>query len=118
MSFIDPMGLAATALPTWFDSIPDLIPQVGRGVGLGFGAGVSCLLYSPTLGNGECPPGGCYYSSENSESPVPNAVPGDKTRGPSEIWVNPDGDFDTANNDFDNYSPSDVKDIPKETLNN
>ncbi|EPN33712.1 YD repeat-containing protein, partial [Pseudomonas syringae pv. actinidiae ICMP 19096] len=68
MSYIDPMGLAAIALPTWFDSIPDFLPQVGRGVGLGFGVGVSCLLYSPTIGNSECPPGGCYYSesAENS----------------------------------------------------
>ncbi|WP_279578840.1 RHS repeat-associated core domain-containing protein, partial [Pseudomonas amygdali] len=72
MSYIDPMGLAAIALPTWFDSIPDLLPQVGRGVGLGFGAGALCLLYSPTLGNGECPPGGCYYSNENSDSAQPS----------------------------------------------
>lgn len=45
-----------------------MLPQVGKGVGLGFGAGAACLLYSPTLGNGECPPGGCYYSesAENS----------------------------------------------------
>ncbi|OZI83033.1 hypothetical protein CFN58_33910 [Pseudomonas avellanae] len=66
------MGLAAIALPTWFDSISDLLPQVGRGVGLGFGAGVSCLLYSPTLGNGECPPGGCYYNESTGSEPDPS----------------------------------------------
>ncbi|WP_279578843.1 RHS repeat-associated core domain-containing protein, partial [Pseudomonas amygdali] len=110
MSYIDPMGLAAIALPTWFDSIPDLLPKVGRGVGLGFGAGALCLLYSPSLGNGECPAGGCYHN-ESVDSPVPDAIPGDKTRGPTDIWIKPEGDMDTANNDFDDMNPSDVKDI-------
>ncbi|WP_235811824.1 RHS repeat-associated core domain-containing protein, partial [Pseudomonas syringae] len=84
MSYIDPMGLAAIALPTWFDSIPDILPQVGRGVGLGFGAGALCLLYSPTLGNSDCPPGGCYYNESQPENPP--SVPVDPTQSPGEGW--------------------------------
>ncbi|MCK9738080.1 RHS repeat-associated core domain-containing protein [Pseudomonas syringae] len=113
--YIDPMGLASIASPLVIPGVLDIIPglsALGIGITSGLGVGISCLTYAPSLGNGECPPGGCYYSNEKSESPVPNAVPGDKTRGPSEIWIKPDGNIDTANNDFDNLTPSDVKDIP------
>ncbi|WP_256578149.1 RHS repeat-associated core domain-containing protein, partial [Pseudomonas sp. PIC25] len=66
------------------------------------GIGLWCLL------TGNC---SANESEEPNECPVPGAVPGDKTRGPSEIWVKP-GDFGTANGDFDDLGPSDVKDIP------
>ncbi len=100
MSYIDPMGLAAIALPTWFDSIPDFLPQVGRGVGLGFGAGAICLLYpnnalaSPQMD--DCG-GGCVYSEEKGQRPskTPNSgEPGSKYKNPGsgqERWYGDDG---------------------------
>ncbi len=51
--------------------------------------------------------------AEPEHCPVPGAIPqGGKTRGPSDIWIKPDGDFDTANTDFDNLNPTDVTEIP------
>ncbi|QHE97013.1 RHS repeat protein [Pseudomonas syringae pv. maculicola str. ES4326] len=114
LAYSDPYGLASITISSW-GGLSDLVPQIGRlgvGVATGLGVGASCLVYSSSLGDGECPPGGCYYSNETSESPVPDAIPGDRTRGPSDIWVKPDGDMDTANSDFDNLNPSDVRDIP------
>ncbi len=78
LSYIDPMGLDAFAMPSWVYSIPSVLPAVGRsvaGMGAGLGVGASCLLYSPSLGNSECPPGGCYYS----ESAENNADQPDET---------------------------------------
>jgi hypothetical protein len=55
--------------------------------------------------------------AENSEGnggaestpPVPDATPGRETKGRTTQWEKP-GDFDTANEDFDNYHPTDVRD--------
>ncbi|QHE97017.1 hypothetical protein ACKUFS_10530 [Pseudomonas cannabina] len=70
MSYTDPMGLEVVALPSWLYSSPDLLPKVGLGIDISFGAGASYLLYSSTLGNSEYPPGGCYYIKKHNGNKV------------------------------------------------
>ena len=101
---------------------PDgLTPGTGAGclagawagpLGCGAGAAVGTLL---NLGVGALVGYNIYHNDDapdGSECPVPGATPGNKTRGPSEIWDKEDGDFGTANNDFDNLGPDDVQELP------
>ncbi|HHM5216722.1 TPA: RHS repeat domain-containing protein, partial [Pseudomonas aeruginosa] len=55
--------------------------------------------------------GTCAANNADEECPVPGATPGEKTRGPSQVWEKP-GDSNTADDDFDNLSPTDVQEIP------
>ncbi|WP_275472452.1 RHS repeat-associated core domain-containing protein, partial [Pseudomonas citronellolis] len=115
--YVDPLGLYTALLcqrvNVGFEGVVAGCPGSGAkpiplggsstgvaGVGTG-GAGVWCLV------SGTC---SANESTEN-DCPVPGATPGEKTRGPSDIWEKP-GDFDTANDDFDNLNPSNVQDIP------
>ncbi|WP_081576311.1 RHS repeat-associated core domain-containing protein [Chromobacterium haemolyticum] len=47
----------------------------------------------------------------SDEPPVPNATPGRKTRGVSDIWNKPGG-VEQADRDFDSLNPTGVKDLP------
>ena len=44
--------------------------------------------------------------------PIPGTSPGRPTRGPTDQREKP-GDYGTANDDFDNLSPTDVRDNPR-----
>lgn len=70
LNYFDPMGLSATAdiyPPDWITRFPSIPwPSIGSAAAAASAAGLACLVYSPSLGNAECPPGGCYYANNDS----------------------------------------------------
>lgn len=63
------MGLSATAdiyPPDWITRFPSIPwPSIGSAAAAASAAGLACLVYSPQLGDGSCPPGGCVSPYQN-----------------------------------------------------
>lgn len=109
ISFMDPYGLSTAfwdvPIPKWIPEI--VIPGISSGAAA-IGSGLACMVYSPSVGNGECPTGGCYYATDKTGKPktkASNSDPNDTIRTPT---THPDDFVGAGNGDKKNINTGEI----------